>query len=1504
MATVAPPTARTRYDAQLDADLGGAVRRIRANDLFVGGLAVLVLALAYTAGMVLLDRWLVLAMPARQAALGGFMAALGLVGWLLVVRPLRRAVNPRFAARRVEATLPDSKNAVINWVDLQDRDLPATVRAAVGRSAAGTVGAADVAKATEARPVVWLGAAAGLLAALLAVLFVVLKPAPFTSLVKRTFNPFVFREIASRTTLTLTEPATGDATVTTGDSLTVAVDVGGSVPAADGPDRLRVQVWHADGAEPDELPLEAGPDRDWRLTLPPSVIQNGFSYRVVGGDARTADHRVTVRSRPLVVGFEAKYVAPAYTRIPPETAREPRLEGYRGTAVTLLARTNRTLKRGWMQLGTRPEPVPATVVGENRDTLQFELTLDREDTYRLGFTAADDEASEPTPPYPVKVLTDQPPRLTITSPAEDAVALPANGTLAVDGEAADDFGLTAVTLRLQVVKPFPVTLRPVPYRPGKDLRRKDGTYPTRLSDAEGSQTGYKETVPLAGLKTADGRDYKPEPGSVIEYWLEATDNCAVPRPNVGTSAKKTLTIAPAVTDTPKKQELDGNAKRRQDQQKQHEETQDKQLDTERREPKQLRPDADKPPPDQQPQTGEGEPQQGQPSRDGQQPKQGGGQPQQGKQPEGGGEPNGQPQKGDNPGTGDTPPGQPQSKDTPANPGTTPKQPKDAKSDGTGDTPPKQPPAGSPEQPKSPDTPGDGGKPEPSKGTDAGGQPKAGGSAAAKTPEQQKLDDEARKLNQAIRQQTQPRDDIPPPKPAGGEPGQPQPQGGGSAGGDRTEQQKRQQQETQQAIDDLASDDPAKRQAARDKLDQTPGVGKQERERIEKLQKDLASDDPKVREQAKKELGELDRETGTGGAGVRSDRPEQVERLSRELNSDNPTTRKNAERRAERDFGPQGKDELQKAGEKLNSPDRQQQEEGKKDVDQLAKKNREKPKEQPAGGDNQPKGGDKTAADQVRQQAGDLTSKDDARRQAAERAMDRRMSPEARKDLQQKLGSDDPKQQEAGRQQVEQMAQQAGQGSDRQPTPEQLKELTEAAKDLNSADPAKKKAAQDKLDKQLGEAGHKQLQQDLKDLQSGDPKAKERVEQKIKDAAQKQANGKGGEKSPDRPKQPTQQEIDQAAEAARDLTSTDPEKRQAAERTLDSQMGPERRKQLQQQLNDLRSGDPAKQAEAAKRLEQLAKDEAAKAGRTPPTPEEAQKLADAAKDLTSPDPDKRAAAEQTLDKAVGKPAREQLQKEQAQKQPDPKAVRDAAAQALKQPKAGEGKQPQVDPKEAERQLKELTEAAKDLNSSDPAKKKAAEDALDQKVGPEARQQVQKLAEDLQSSDPKTKEAAQQRLQEAMDQVRGKFNPKQPWRPGGGGTTDLDPGKAFQDDPANRLRTAELQLKTFEKNKANKDLLGKLGYTEAEYERFLAEYGKRVEQLRQEAARPPVAEQPKPPAGAPTIKVGGGSTGPLAKKGDGTTGGAGGGKAAAGYEEAQRRFAAQAAKGKKPAEGQKP
>ena len=165
-------------------------------------------------------------------------------------------------------------------------------------------------------------------------------------------------------------------------------------------------------------------------------------------------------------------------------------------------------------------------------------------------------------PYTIRVVQDMPPTVELNAPGD--TSLPANGMLQVDGTASDDYGVTKIALHMQV-QDGP-TLQPRMYRGGMSFRQPDGRYPDSLE--------YKDFVELDKLKQASGLVFSPVPGMKIKYWLEATDNCEYPAPQVGRSKEFTIAIEPPQKDDAKRQQ---DRNQVQKDQQQHEQQQDQKL---------------------------------------------------------------------------------------------------------------------------------------------------------------------------------------------------------------------------------------------------------------------------------------------------------------------------------------------------------------------------------------------------------------------------------------------------------------------------------------------------------------------------------------------------------------------------------------------------------------------------------------------------------------------------------------------------------------------------------------------------------------------------------------------------------------------------------------------------------------------------------------------------------------------------------------------------------------
>src|SRR5262249_2600507 len=122
-----------KYESFAEVQLARARNRVRLLDLGAAFLGLLGLTLAYGLLVALCDRWLELPALVRQAAFAFYvLGALAYFAWAVVL-PLSRQINPYYAARQLEQTLPGAKNSVVNWLDLRHESLPVAIHAALSR---------------------------------------------------------------------------------------------------------------------------------------------------------------------------------------------------------------------------------------------------------------------------------------------------------------------------------------------------------------------------------------------------------------------------------------------------------------------------------------------------------------------------------------------------------------------------------------------------------------------------------------------------------------------------------------------------------------------------------------------------------------------------------------------------------------------------------------------------------------------------------------------------------------------------------------------------------------------------------------------------------------------------------------------------------------------------------------------------------------------------------------------------------------------------------------------------------------------------------------------------------------------------------------------------------------------------------------------------------------------------------------------------------------------------
>jgi hypothetical protein len=557
-----------KYEALFEQQLRRAVGRVRFLDVMAALLTLAAGTLLYALLVIGLDRWLILSGGARQFALIFYLiVAAAFVGYC-IVRPFLRTVNPYYAAKRLERTIPEAKNSVVNWLDLRDLELPGAIRSAVGQRAAHDAARADMDAAISGRRAAWAGGWTGALFVALLVTLGIMGPSQFWSLLGRAFGPFSAGGIRTRTQIELRQPQ-GDAVVPVGNSVAFAAVITGKVPAANRPDAPRLLFRYRQADPYEERPLELERESDYATTLPANQVHGGFWYKIAAGDAETEEYQVRVRATALIEKIDVEYHYREYLGWKNQIVSDPNISAVRGTEVVVTAHANRPVRTAQCNIFGKEDyklTVPGELVPGTANVVQFKFTLERDGFYRIAFTSTDGESYPEHVPYSIEALPDRPPNVKLTKPGAD-VTLPANGLLQLEGSADDDLGVASMTLRMQVVGKG--MLEPKPYRGGKSFKLADGGYPKMLE--------YKDAVELDKLKDEQGRPVAVTPKLVIEYWLEAADACDFPKPNIGESDRFRVTIGEPDKDQKKQQEQRQQAAK--DQQN-HEQKQDQDLDKE------------------------------------------------------------------------------------------------------------------------------------------------------------------------------------------------------------------------------------------------------------------------------------------------------------------------------------------------------------------------------------------------------------------------------------------------------------------------------------------------------------------------------------------------------------------------------------------------------------------------------------------------------------------------------------------------------------------------------------------------------------------------------------------------------------------------------------------------------------------------------------------------------------------------------------------------------------
>jgi len=215
---------------------------------------------------------------------------------------------------------------------------------------------------------------------------------------------------------------------------------------------------------------------------------------------------------PITGEVELTYRYPAYTGLQSRTVAgtNGEISALAGTEVSLRAHSDRPVARAELAVGE--ERVPLQVSGGRE--LSGSLVISKSGTYRFAFLTASGRQVAEGPEIPIQVEPDEPPKVTLTAPAEEVEIDPGQKVL-LKYTASDDFGLTS----LELVYRSP-----------------------RMSEEKRIRLRLSEERRFSGEYRWDLAELRLAPGERVSYYLAAHDNDEVAGKKLGVSRTQYIKI--------------------------------------------------------------------------------------------------------------------------------------------------------------------------------------------------------------------------------------------------------------------------------------------------------------------------------------------------------------------------------------------------------------------------------------------------------------------------------------------------------------------------------------------------------------------------------------------------------------------------------------------------------------------------------------------------------------------------------------------------------------------------------------------------------------------------------------------------------------------------------------------------------------------------------------------------------------------------------------------------
>ena len=494
-----------------------AARRVWKRTLFWTGWAIAIVGLiAILAGAAIVDLLMPLPGSVRIVLLIGIIGAVGYLLYRYLIQPLRVKLTPHDVALNVERKHQDLEDRLVSAlqfgeVETEDPIKSHLLQRLVTDAVERTEGIDFKATVDKSKKRKQVGIAVAALAgcALLALIF----PTELNTSLNRLLSPWEKTEPVFMTKL-IVEP--GNARILRGRSLAINLEVTGKAA-----DKARLVYTKGDptaDTEPQHQEIDMvrteGKKRKFGYEL--FNINENMEYYVTANGTESERYTVEVFDMPKVTAIEIAYTYPEYTRLKPIIQQgDGNIRAVAGSQAEVRITTNKAIQSATLTVEAQ-DPVPMVIFDGRTFTTPLDVLNDGK--YSVKLLCVDGFNNQTPIEYTITATPDEPPEVVIKEPGRDIKATKLE-EVRVLAEATDDYGVEEMTLMYSV-----------------------GSGEAQELPTETVEVKAKKIISSAYVFYLEELDV--EPGELISYYVQATDNNTRTGPGTSTSELYFIEVRP------------------------------------------------------------------------------------------------------------------------------------------------------------------------------------------------------------------------------------------------------------------------------------------------------------------------------------------------------------------------------------------------------------------------------------------------------------------------------------------------------------------------------------------------------------------------------------------------------------------------------------------------------------------------------------------------------------------------------------------------------------------------------------------------------------------------------------------------------------------------------------------------------------------------------------------------------------------------------------------------